>query len=216
MHELGHAVYDQHIDRQLPFLLREAAHSITTEGIAMMLGSMVKNPDFLTQIVKLDPAQAVKITAAAEQALRIEKLVFSRWAQVMMRFEQSLYVQPYQDLAAKWWELKQRYQLMNPPDDPSLPGFAAKVHVLTAPVYYHSYMMGDLFAAQVQAHLAGEVLDEKDLARTSFAKRPKAGQWLKQAIFAQGSRYRWDELIERATGEPLNPRYFVERYVAEP
>lgn len=216
VHEVGHAVYDEHIDRSLPYLLREASHSITTEGAAMMLGAMVKNADFLTQIVGLDPAKAVKITASAEQALRIEKLIFSRWTQVMMRFEQEMYVHPHQDLAAKWWELKQRYQLMNPPDDPTLPGYAAKVHVLTAPVYYHSYMMGDLFAAQVHAHVARKVLDVDDPAKTSFAGRPEAGKWLKTHIFGPGNRYPWQELTERATGEPLNPRHFVERFVKQP
>ncbi|MFQ5410668.1 MAG: M2 family metallopeptidase, partial [Phycisphaerae bacterium] len=43
IHELGHAVYDKYIDPKLPFLLRTASHSITTEGYAMMMGAMAKN-----------------------------------------------------------------------------------------------------------------------------------------------------------------------------
>ncbi len=38
LHELGHANYDKYIDQTLPFLLREPAHSFTTEGIANLFG----------------------------------------------------------------------------------------------------------------------------------------------------------------------------------
>src|SRR5262249_27662156 len=38
LHEFGHAIYDRECDRSLPWLLRGAAHALTTEGIAMLMG----------------------------------------------------------------------------------------------------------------------------------------------------------------------------------
>jgi len=213
MHEIGHGVYDKYISPDLPFLLREASSPITTEGIAMMLGSYVKTKDWLVNIRGLSPDEAAKVVAAAQKSLRVEKLLFSRWSQVMMRFERAMYANPDQDLSELWWDLKKKYQLMNPPEDPSLPGYAAKVHVLTVPVYYHSYLMGDLFAAQVHAHIARDELGISDPKKTSFVGSLKAGLFLRDRVFGPGNAYSWNELTRHATGEPLTAKYFAEKFV---
>jgi peptidyl-dipeptidase A len=145
MHELGHAVYDKYISRDVPFLLREPSHSITTEGIAMMFGAFVKNEDWLVNVRGLPKDEAVKTVKAARATLRAEKILFSRWTQVMVRFEHGMYTNPDQDFNKLWWDLKKKYQLLNPPDSLDGADYAAKVHILTNPVYYHSYLMGDLF-----------------------------------------------------------------------
>lgn len=213
MHELGHAVYDKNIDRDVPFLLHEASHSITTEGIAMMFGAMVKNEQWLTRVLKLDPQQAARVVAAAHESLRVEKILFSRWTQVMVRFEHGMYVHPKQDLGKLWWDLKKQYQLQNPPETVDRADYAAKVHVLTYPVYYHSYLMGELFAAQVRDHLARQVLGLKDPADSCFFGQTKAGKYLRERVFGPGNLYSWNELTRRATGAPLTPRAFVRQYV---
>lgn len=213
MHEIGHGVYDKYIANDLPFLLHEASSPITTEGMAMMLGAFVKTEDWLVNIRGLSPDEAAKVVAAAQESLRIEKLLFSRWSQVMMRFERAMYANPDQDLSKLWWDLKKQYQLMNPPDDASLPGYAAKVHVLTVPVYYHSYLMGDLFAAQVHAHIARDELGIDDPSKTSFVGSLKAGLYLRDRIFGPGNIYSWNELTRHATGEPLTAKYFAEKFV---
>lgn len=213
LHEIGHAVYDKYIRRDLPFLLREASHSITTEGIAMMFGAMAKNADFLTRARMLDSATSADVGKAAAEALRIEKLMFARWTQVMVRFEHGLYSQPDQDLGKLWWNLKKKYQLLNPPETTDRPDYAAKVHILTDPVYYHSYLMGDLFAAQVRNTIARKVLGHSSPTQSSFFGEPKAAQFLKDKVFGPGALYSWNELTKFATGEPLTARYFVEQYV---
>ncbi|HRS53739.1 MAG TPA: M2 family metallopeptidase, partial [Bacteroidales bacterium] len=47
LHEFGHAIYDKHIDINLPFFLRDPAHTFTTEAIAMMFGRMYSNPPWI-------------------------------------------------------------------------------------------------------------------------------------------------------------------------
>jgi peptidyl-dipeptidase A len=212
LHEIGHAVYDKYIDKDVPFLLHTAAHSLTTEGMAQMFGAMIKNPHWLRHVRGLDESAMSKLAPALRDSLRTEKLIFARWTQVMVRFEQGMYENPEQDLAALWWKLKQRYQLIPPPDDVSLPGYAAKVHILTSPVYYHSYMLGDLFAAQVHAYAAQKVLGIDDPLRTSFYNEPKAGAYFKEKIFGPGNLYSWNELTKRATGAELSADAFA-RYV---
>jgi peptidyl-dipeptidase A len=216
LHELGHAVYDKYINPELPFILRTPAHSITTEGYAMMMGAMAKNEEFLTKVLALPPEPAAKIVDAARRALRAEKLIFCRWTQVMVRFEQGMYGHPDQDLSRLWWDLKKRYQLLNPPESVGRPDYAAKIHILTHPVYYHGYMMGDLFACQVQHHIAKKLLGLDDPGTTCFFGREEAGAYLRDKVFAPGKLYSWNELTERATGEPLSAKYFARRYVTQP
>jgi len=215
LHELGHAVYDKYIAREVPFLLHEPAHSLTTEGYAMMMGSMAKNEDYLVRVVKLSPDRARDCAAAARRHLRAEKLIFSRWAQVMVRFEQGMYETPQEDLGRLWWDLKRRYQLLNPPESLGRPDYAAKIHIVTAPVYYHSYMMGDLFGCQVQNKIARDVLKLDDPAKTSFYGSRAAGEFMRREIFEPGNLHSWNVLTKRATGEPLTARYFARMYVAK-
>ncbi|MCK6482984.1 MAG: M2 family metallopeptidase [Phycisphaerae bacterium] len=213
IHELGHAVYDKYISPDVPFLLHTASHSITTEGYAMMMGAMVKNEEFLTKVAKLPPEEAARYVESARRSLRAEKLIFSRWAQVMMRFERAMYANPDQDLAKLWWDLKKQYQLVPPPDDAALEGYAAKIHVATVPAYYHSYMMGDLFGCQVHHHIATRVLGMNDPLKTAFVGSREAGRFMIESIFRPGNTYSWNDLTRRITGEPLTARYFARQYV---
>jgi peptidyl-dipeptidase A len=213
LHELGHAAYDEYIDRGLPFNLRTPSHSLTTEGIALMFGALSKNGDYLAKVVKLPPDQAAPLAKSARRALRSERLIFSRWAQVVVRFEYAMYDNPDQDLSKLWWDLKKRYQLLNPPENVNRPDYAAKNHVVTTPAYYHNYMLGDLFACQVQEHLAGDLLGVNDPYATCFYGEKKAGAFLREQIFHQGNRYSWNELTKRATGEPLSAKAYARQLV---
>ncbi|HRW52565.1 MAG TPA: M2 family metallopeptidase, partial [Phycisphaerae bacterium] len=215
IHELGHAVYDQYINHDLPFILCTPSHSITTEGYAMMMGAMAKNPEFLTKVVGLSDADAAKYVAAARESLRAEKLIFSRWAQVMVRFEHGMYNNPEQDLAKLWWDLKRDYQLVNPPEDATMPGYAAKIHVVTVPVYYHSYMLGDLFASQVNDTIARKVIKTDNVRETAYVGSTDAGDFMRREIFGPGNRYNWRELTERITGKPISPEFFVRQYILQ-
>ncbi len=213
VHELGHGVYDKFISKDVPYLLHEPAHSLTTEGYAMMKGAMTKNEDFLIKAVKVSPGEAAGLAQAARKALRAEKLIFARWAQVMMRFEKGMYENPGQDLGELWWTLKKKYQLLNPPETTKRPDYAAKVHVATVPVYYHSYLLGELFGTQVHAYMAKNITNIDDPARTSFYGDKKAGEYLKDKVFGPGNLYPWNELTKRATGEPLSPKAFAAIYL---
>ncbi|OHB70621.1 MAG: hypothetical protein A2V70_07010, partial [Planctomycetes bacterium RBG_13_63_9] len=117
LHEQGHAVYDVWLDRTLPFNLREPAHIFTTEGVAMLLGALAKNPTWMIGYAGADPQRVGEVEQAILEQRRREQLIFARWSMVMLHFEKGLYENPDQDLNKLWWECAQRYQgLKRPPE----------------------------------------------------------------------------------------------------
>src|SRR5262249_46513738 len=96
LHELGHSVYSTNTDNiphSLPYVLRLESHILTTEGVAMMFERLAKKGEFLYRMdLKIKDAAAYDETAS--KLLRYQLLVFSRWCQVMLRFEKGMYENP--------------------------------------------------------------------------------------------------------------------------
>jgi len=212
LHELGHAAYDKYIGPDVPFVLHTASHGITTEGVALMMGAKAKNPEWLVQAMKLSPEQAAELCKSVNNSVSAEKLIFSRWAQVVVRFEREMYEKPDQDPARFWWYLRRQYQGLELPGGMDRPDYAAKIHIVTVPVYYHNYVLGDLFAAQVQNYVGTNILHAPDPAAASFYGQRKVGAYLREMIFAPGNLVSWNDLTKQATGEGLSTRYLVEQF----
>ena len=209
VHELGHAVYDKFVDGKLPWLLREATHPLTTEGIAMMFDYHMANPIWAESmgLIKAEARAAAMKEARAYQAFA--ELQFSRWTQVMLRFERAMYNDPSQDLDTLWWDLVERYQGLKRPTRKA-PDYASKIHLVVAPVYYQNYMLGKLFAAQVHEAIAKHV--GKPPGDTVYVGDPKVGKFIVDKVFGPGARYDWSELTRFATGSDLAPDAFARRF----
>jgi len=214
LHEFGHAVYDKYIDRSLPFVLRQPAHIFTTEAVAMLFGRLSKNPQWMVDALKISKTEAKSISESCYNTLRLEQLVFSRWAQVMYRFEKSMYENPDQDLNALWWKLVEKYQLIKKPLGRNEPDWATKIHIATVPCYYHNYLLGELLASQLHYYICNHVLnDTTDIRRISYYGHPEVGKFLQEKVFKPGMRYLWNEMIEKATGEKLTVKYYARQFV---
>jgi len=213
LHEFGHAVYDYNINNELPFVLREPAHTFTTEAIAMIFGRFSSSPQWLQDMVGISEEEKMKIADDCFQTLRLEQLVFSRWSQVMYRFEKAMYEDPEQDLNKLWWDLVEQYQLLNRPPNRNEPDWATKIHIALFPCYYHNYLMGELLASQLYYYIVGNVLQSEDYRFQSFANHPEVGEYLKNRVFAVGSKYYWNDMIEKATGEKLTAKYYARQFV---
>jgi peptidyl-dipeptidase A len=211
LHELGHAVYstvNDHIPATLPYALRSEAHILTTEGVAMMFERLANRAAFLQKMgAKLKDARAFDRDAAA--ALRYRLLIFSRWCQVMLRFEKGMYEDPGQDLNKLWWDLVEKYQLVKRPAGRNAPDYASKIHVVVAPVYYHNYMMGELFASQLHHAIAREVYKSAEPDTVIYAGNKAVGEYMKKRVFAPGRTLDWDALARHATGAALNAKAFA-------
>lgn len=208
LHELGHGVYSFYCDRSLPFTLRDAAHTFTTEAIAEMFGRMATDPDWMLDMGVIDKKESEKIAGDCKKALRLQMLVFSRWAQVMYRFEKSMYETPDQDLNRLWWDLVEKYQMLAKPEGRDMPDWATKIHIALYPCYYHNYLLGELLASQFYSYITTNITQSR-----SFVNDKEAGAWLKQKVFMPGARYYWNDMIEKATGEKLTAKYFAKQFV---
>lgn len=213
LHELGHAVYDRYKDMSEPWLLREPAHPFTTEAIAMFFGRLSRNADWMQKMLDLSDEETAKIRTVSDRYLRFQQVLFARWAMVMWHFEKALYADPDQDLNTLWWDMVEKYQLLKRPPGPLDAGWASKLHFVSAPCYYHNYMLGELLASQLHNHIVRRVLKLESDAGVSYVGDQRVGQYLRGNVFGPGARYRWDEMIARATGEPLTPKYFVGQFI---
>jgi peptidyl-dipeptidase A len=204
LHEFGHAVYDRYINPRLPYFLRTIAHTCTTEAIALMMSSLSGDPGWLETVAGVPEEEVRGDLDALAARRRADRLVFTRWALVMFNFERELYADPEsEDLNALWWDLVERLQVVKRPPGRDEPDWAAKIHVAVAPVYYHNYVLGNLISAQLRNYL------ETHVTHGPFYENEVAGRYLVEAFFGPGARETWQDTVLRATGESLDPGYFV-------
>jgi peptidyl-dipeptidase A len=209
MHELGHSVYSsKNMPRTVPYLLRSEAHILTTEGIAMMFERFPANADWL-EAMGLQVADPDAYDQAARLKRRNQLLIFSRWCQVMFRFEMSMYDNPDQNLNELWWGLVETYQGLRRPPGRNEPDYASKIHIVSAPCYYHNYMMGELFACQLHAAITRDVLSGGDPTGATYHENPAVGRFLTEKVFAPGRLFPWNELTQLATGSELKAEAFA-------
>jgi peptidyl-dipeptidase A len=213
LHELGHAVYDAYLDMNTPYLLRQPAHTFTTEAIAMLFGRLSTNPAWMQAELSLSDSQKAQITEVCAKYSQMKQLIFSRWDMVMFNFERQLYANPDQDLNRLWWDLVEKYQLVTRPQGRDLPDWAAKIHFTIAPCYYHNYLLGEMLASQLHHRIVTQILAKPEGTQVSYVRQKPIGDFLKKRVFEPGDVYPWNEMIRRATGEPLTAKYFVGQFV---
>ena len=207
LHELGHAIYDVGFDKSLPWLLREPPHMITTEAMALIAGRQAYRYDALCKLIgkseKKEP-----LMRKADESLRRRQLIFSRWVLVMTNFESELYRDPKQDLNRLWWQMVEKYQKIRAPKGrEGKNDWAAKFHIGLAPVYYFSYLLGEMFASAIEESLI-KVAGSRDL------DSEKAGHFLQQKLFMPGNRISWSDLILQMTGESLTPDAWIRQFAS--
>lgn len=208
LHELGHGVYQYYNDMSLPFTLRDAAHTFTTEAIANYFGRLATNPAWMNYMGIIDEKEMNSIADDSFRALRLQQLVFSRWAQVMYRFEKSMYENPDQDLNQLWWDIVEKYQMVVKPEGRDLPDWASKIHIALYPCYYHNYLLGELLASQFNNYVTTNVVKGN-----TEADMKAMGEYFKTNVFMPGAMYQWNEMIEKATGEKLTAKYYAMQFV---
>jgi peptidyl-dipeptidase A len=199
LHELGHAVYELGYDSNLPWLLREPPHMITTEAMALIAGRQAYRYSALCNLLPKS-AQEEFLMKKADASLKRRQLIFSRWVMVMTEFESELYRNPNQALNDLWWSIVEKYQMIGRPKGRiDKCDWAAKYHIGLAPVYYFSYLLGEMFASAME-------MEVKDLACA------KAGNYFQQKLFNPGNKMSWDKLVHHVTGAPLTADAWIKQF----
>ena len=205
LHELGHGAYDTYLDPTLPFLLRRPAHTLSTEAIAMLVGRLALDGEWLARIVGLSAEEVAAVTPFIRARQRLGMLIFVRWVLVVVTFERAMYGDPDRDLNTLWWDLVERFQMVPRPEGRDAPDWAAKIHLALYPVYYQNYMLGELMASQLSRTIVSRF--------GGLIETPAAGKFLIDEVFRRGTRADWDTTLEQITGERLTARYFAEEFV---
>ena len=95
------------------------------------------------------------------------------------------------------------------PKGRSAPDYGSKIHICSAPVYYHNYMMGQLFASQVHHAIARDVYKGADPATVVYVGTKEVGAFMKKRVFEPGRTLTWNALTKHATGAELNAKAFA-------
>ena len=229
LHEGGHALYNQGFTPEL-FALGLAGGS--SNGIHESQSRMVENQvgrsrpfwqffqpilaEYFPQFSRV-PAEALyrASNVVAPSFIRVEADEVTYNFHIMLRFEieaglmdRSISVA---ELPGRWNQAMKDYLGVVPPDDAR--GVLQDVHWSFGYIgYFPSYMLGNLYAAQMLPKIRGALPSfDSDLRRGDL--RPLLG-WLRENVHQHGSAYEPDELMQRITGEALDPAHFV-RYVKE-
>jgi peptidyl-dipeptidase A len=209
LHELGHGVYDDGIDPGLPYFLRTAAHTLTTEASAMLFGRLSRSPAWLVEYAGMPAAEAASIASTLDHARVAQLVQGARWVPVMAYFERELYGNPSQDLNRLWWDLVERFQLVTRPEDRDSviddhADWAAKIHFSVSPAYYQNYLLGEILASQLQEHLLQTIGSWE-----RYVESPEVARFLNERLYSIGRSTDWRGAIEHATGQPLDVGPFL-------
>ncbi len=205
MHLCGHASNYKTIPDNIPYLLK-APNSIVAEGIASFFENLTTNYLWLKGEFNLDSTNNKPYNLICQHLFQVDRLFKCRKSLVLAEFEREIYRDPDQNPGELWVLLNRKYLGVNLPDEKSPYDWATNKYVTNLSCTIQNYLLADLFAAQLQHTIEKVVLQNKQL---TYQNNKAVGQFLESHLFKYGDVLPWGQLIEKATGEPLNPDYFI-------
>ncbi len=201
-HELGHNYYYRYY-YELPILYQSGAHDGFHEGIGDTLALSV-TPSYLSEIGVLENVQR------SEQALinlqmkeALAKIAFLPFGKMIDQWRWRVFSGeiPPESYNEGWWELRQRYQGIAPPNERSEELFdpGAKFHV-PGNTPYTRYFLAHILQFQFHRALCREAGHEGPLHECSIYGSTEAGEKLR-AMLAMGASRPWPDALEAIAGE---------------
>ncbi|PLR35465.1 carboxypeptidase M32 [Chimaeribacter californicus] len=224
VHETGHARYEQNLPRDWAGQPVALARSMAIHESQSLLFEMqlARSAPFLHCLRPLVIAAFGDQDALSEQnflrlnqrvqagLIRVDADEVSYPAHVILRYEiEKALIEgeiEVDDIPALWDEKMQHY-LGQDTKGNYRNGCMQDIHWTDGAIgYFPTYTLGAMYAAQLfQAANRALPTLQQDIAAGNLSG---LFEWLKQNIWQHGSRFSTDELITRATGEPLNPAHF--------
>lgn len=226
IHEAGHALYEQGLPAEhygLPLSeycslsIHESQSRIWENCVGRGLAFWQHNfkslqTFFPEQLNKVTTDQFFRgINKVQPSLIRTEADELTYHFHVMIRYEiEKLLIEgsiASKDIAALWKELYQKNLGVTVPDD--LKGFLQDIHWSHGSFgYFATYSTGSLYAAQFYAVIKKE--DNQIENIIAAGNNAPVLQWLRKNIHSKGRFYTSEELCKAATGEYLNPKYFID------
>lgn len=226
LHEIGHALYDQGLDRaHYGTPMGEPASLGLHESQSRLWENLVGRShgfwqQFYPQLrsafhealhdISLETFREV-INYVSPGVIRVQADEVTYDLHIMIRFalEQALLAGDLRatDLPGAWCDLYQRYLGVTPKDDRT--GCLQDGHWSEGLVgYFPTYTLGNVYAAQLFA-AAEQAVGPLDDAFAAGDFRTLHG-WLSEHVHRHGRRYPVATVIERATGSAADPRALIE------
>ena len=224
IHETGHARYQQRLPRELAHLPLGTARSAGIHESQSLSFEMqiARSPAFLSVIAPLlrkhlgdQPAFAPEnlarlFTRVRPGYIRVNADELTYPAHIILRceIERALVAGAIEadDIPALWDEKMQAYLGLDTRGN-FQNGCMQDIHWTDGSFgYFPSYTLGAMYAAQYFASMRRQHADLD--RRIAAGDLSKVFDWLDANIWSQASRWETDELVRRATGEPLNPVHF--------
>jgi carboxypeptidase Taq len=226
LHEGGHALYEQNINKDLVGTpLAQGASMGIHESQSRLWENMIGRSrsfwqryygdlqqHFPRQLANVDAEQFYRaINSVSNSFIRIEadELTYNLHIIVRYEIEKLIFNEglSVKDLPEVWNAKYQEYLGITPPSD-SL-GVLQDVHWSGGDFgYFASYSLGNMYAAQILNTLRKELPEFDELIAAGNLLPIK--EWLTGKIYQYGQSLTPSEIIERVTGEPLNPDYLAD------
>ncbi len=194
--QVGRALHSVHVAADRP-LFNSVLSPVWREGVSRIFAYMVDEPAWLE---KYAHASASSIDRYRRERTGAETARL-RWTLMHLMFEYQAYTNPDRDLSRLYWEQVVKYMLLPSQDGPDY--WALVGDYAARPVQMHNDLYGAIIAAQTLAYL--------DKQYGGLVDNPDAYSFLVQNYMRFGSRYPWQDLLQRGTGENLNFEYYLAR-----
>jgi len=205
MHLCGHASHYKNISDTIPYLLKNP-NSVIAEGVACFFENLTLNSDWLQCEFDMDSLRSREYKLLCMHFMQVDRLYRFRRLLVKSIFEREVYRNPDQNLGALWYQLNEKYLGIKPPKDPNTTDWATNSYFTSFSCTVHNFVLAELFAGQLRHYVEKNILKGKNPV---YQDSKKVGEFLVSQIYQYGDLITWDQLIEQATGEPLNPIYFA-------
>lgn len=225
VHEGGHGIYDQNLNKKY-------AHTPLYNGASMAFHEsqsrfyeniVARSKEFcdliFPKLQKIAPKQLGDVTndefylasnKAEPSLIRTESDELTYCLHIMLRYEieKKLMSGEYavKDLPTIWNNKMKEYLGVVPPTDTK--GVLQDMHWSDGSIgYFFSYAVGNAYSAQIYNTMKKD-LDVASIISSGNLKPIK--DWLKKHIYVYGSLLKPAELIKEVTGEPLNANYYCD------
>ncbi|MCK4460707.1 MAG: hypothetical protein KAW46_02830, partial [candidate division Zixibacteria bacterium] len=196
LRQIGHALHWTHVAQEQP-VFGSTLHPIWRESVAQVFAYMCEESIWLEKYAHV-PSSLIERYRREQQNVEVVRL---RWMLTHLMFEYEAYTGSNRDFDKLYWDMVEKFLLVPRHDEAAY--WATVGEYASNPVQLHCALFGKIVAAQTLAYL------EKQYG--GLVDNPEAYSFLVQNYMRFGSRYHWQDLLQRGTGEKLNSGYYLAR-----
>lgn len=211
MHLGGHASHYKSISDDVPYLIK-APPAVIYEGVSRCFENLASDYDWLKEEISVDDEKQKQIVLICQHLHQVDRMFRCRIQLLLSEFECEIYKNPDQNLDQLWSNLNLKYLGISYPDEKNACYWATGKFPASLACNVHNFVLADVFAAQLQHSIKTRVLTKTN---GTYKNNKAIGNYLVDNLYCYGNLLPWEQLIVKATGEPLNSSYFVNQMIGD-